>query len=121
MGLAVYLLVTQPLSWVITAIWVIVGFLVIYRLYTFRKEIDAYAPIVTSEGDITRKDFRILLPYIPENPDRLTKYAIRIAKDNDGEINILRIITVPTQTPLSAGSAFTQSAARAFEPLRENY
>lgn len=45
------------------------------------------------------------------------KYAIRVAKDNDGEINILRTITVPTQTPLSAGTAFTQPAARAFEPL----
>jgi hypothetical protein len=118
LGLAVYLLITQPLSWAITAIWVVVGFF-LYRMYTFKKEIDAYAPIVTSEGDITRKDFRILLPYIPENPDRLTKYAIRIAKDNDGEINILRIITVPAQTPLSAGTAFTQSAARAFEPLEK--
>ena len=117
-GLAVYLLITHPSSWVISLLWIAIGF-AIYRLYTFRKEIDHYAPIVTSEGDITRKDFRILLPYIPENPDRLTKYAIRIAKDNDGEINILRIITVPTQTPLSAGSAFTQSAARAFEPLEQ--
>ena len=49
----------------------------------------------------------------------MTKYAIRIAKDNDGEINILRVITVPNQTPLSAGSAFTESAARAFEPLEK--
>jgi hypothetical protein len=48
------------------------------------------------------------------------KYAIRVAKDNDGEINILRTITVPTQTPLSAGTAFSQSAARAFEPLEGN-
>jgi basic amino acid/polyamine antiporter, APA family len=116
LGLAVYLLITQPLSWVISLLWIAIGF-GIYRLYTFRKEIDHYAPIVTSEGDVTRKDFRILVPYIPENPDRLTKYAIRIAKDNDGEINILRIITVPNQTPLSAGTAFTESAAKAFEPL----
>ncbi len=117
-GLAVYLLITQPLSWVISLLWIAIGF-GIYRLYTFRKEIDHYAPIVTSEGDITRKDFRILLPYTPENPDRLTKYAIRVAKDNDGEINILRTITVPNQTPLSAGIAFTESAARAFKPLEK--
>ncbi len=117
-GLAIYLLITHPLSWVISLLWIGIGF-AIYRLYTFRKEIDHYAPIVTSEGDITRKDFRILVPYIPENPDRLTKYAIRVAKDNDGEINILRTITVPSQTPLSAGTAFTESARRAFEPLEK--
>lgn len=117
-GLALYILITHPLSWLISVVWIAIGF-AIYRLYTFRREIDHYAPIVTSEGDITRKDFRILLPYIPENPDRLTKYAIRVAKDNEGEINILRTITVPNQTPLSAGAAFTESAAKAFDPLEK--
>jgi amino acid transporter len=118
LGLAIYLLITQPLSWVISLLWIAIGFAV-YRIYTFRKEIEHYSPIITSEGDLTRKDFRILIPYTPENPDRLTKYAIRVAKENDGEINILRVITVPHQTPLSAGIAFTESAAKAFEPLEK--
>ena len=118
LGLAIYLLITQPFSWVISVLWIAIGFAV-YRIYSFRKEIDHYAPIITREGDLTRKDFRILIPYTPENPDRLTKYAIRVAKENDGEINILRVITVPHQTPLSAGIAFTESAARAFEPLEK--
>ncbi|MBD0359158.1 MAG: amino acid permease, partial [Nitrososphaeraceae archaeon] len=109
-GLAIYLLITEPFSWVVSVLWIAIGFAV-YRIYTFRKEIDHYAPIITSEGDLTRKDFRILIPYTPENPDRLTKYAIRVAKENNGEINILRVITVPHQTPLSAGIAFTESAA----------
>ncbi|HEY7078089.1 MAG TPA: amino acid permease [Nitrososphaeraceae archaeon] len=116
LGLAIYLLVTQPMSWVISLLWIGVGFF-LYRIYTFRREIDHYAPLITSEGDLTRRDFRILIPYTPENPDRLIKYAIRVAKENSGEINILRTITVPHQTPLSAGVAFTESARRAFEPL----
>ena len=118
LGLAIYLLITEPFSWVISILWIAIGFAV-YRIYSFKKEIDHYAPIITSEGDQTRKDFRILIPYTPENPDRLTKYAIRVAKENNGEINILRVITVPQQTPLSAGIAFTESAARAFEPLEK--
>ena len=117
-GLAIYLLITQPMSWVISLLWIAIGFAV-YRIYTFRKEIEHYSPIITSEGDLTRKDFRVLIPYTPENPDRLIKFAIRIAKENDGEINILRVITVPNQTPLSAGVAFTESAARAFQPLEK--
>ena len=117
-GLALYLLATQPLSWGIAGLWVLVGF-VIYRLYSFKREIAHYAPMVTSEGDVERKDFRILLPYTPENPDRLLKYAIRVAKEKDGEISILRIITVPSQTPLSAGTAFADSAKRAFDPLEK--
>jgi amino acid transporter len=115
-GLAIYLLITQPLSWVVSILWIAIGF-AIYRIYTFRKEIEHYAPIVTSEGDLARKHFRILIPYTPENPDRLIKYAIRVAKENNGEINILRVITVPHQTLLSAGTAFTERASKAFEPL----
>jgi APA family basic amino acid/polyamine antiporter len=115
-GLAFYLLVTQPLSWGIAALWVLVGF-ILYRMYTFKQEIDHYAPVITSEGDLARKEFRILIPYTPENPDRLLKYAIRVAKENDGEISILRIITVPQQTPLSAGAAFVESARKAFASL----
>ncbi|MGI0049200.1 MAG: amino acid permease, partial [Nitrososphaera sp.] len=118
LGLALYLLVTQPLSWGITVLWILVGF-VLYRMYTFKQEIQHYAPIVTSEGDLKRQDYRILIPYTPENPDRLIKYAIRIAKETAGEVNILRVITVPAQTPLSAGVAFADTAKRSFEPLEK--
>lgn len=97
-------------------VWVVIGFFV-YRMYTFRKEIEHYAPIVTSEGDLVRKDYRILIPYTPEDPDRLLKYAIRVAKENTGEINILRVITVPKQTPLSAGTGYAETARKSFEPL----
>jgi basic amino acid/polyamine antiporter, APA family len=118
LGLAFYLLVTQPLSWGIAALWVLVGF-ILYRMYTFKQEVDHYAPVITSEGDLARKEFRILMPYTPENPDRLLKYAIRVAKENDGEISVLRVITVPQQTPLSAGVAFVESARKAFTSLDE--
>jgi basic amino acid/polyamine antiporter, APA family len=118
LGLALYLLVAHPLSWGIAILWILVGF-VLYRMYTFKQEIQHYAPIVTSEGDLKRQDFRILIPYTPENPDRLLKYAIRIAKETVGEVNILRVITVPRQTPLSAGVAFADTAKRSFDPLEK--
>jgi hypothetical protein len=75
--------------------------------------------MITSEGDLIRKDFRILIPYTPENPDRLIRYAIRLAKEKDGEINIIRTITVPSQTPLSAGVAFLDSSRKAFDSLEK--
>jgi len=117
-SLAIYLLITAPLSWVITLIWVAIGF-GIYRLYTFKKEIDHYAPIITSEGDLTRAEFRIMIPYTPENPDRLIRYAMNIAKATNGEINVLRTITVPHQTPLSAGIAFSARAKKSFTQLEK--
>lgn len=116
LGLAVYLLVTQPLSWIITILWVLIG-IALYRMYTFRKEVEHFAPVVTRAGDILRKNYRVLVPFTPEDPDRLIRYAIRVAKDMDGEINVLRVITVPSQTPLSAGTAFAEMARKSFEPL----
>lgn len=120
LGLAIYLLVTQPLSWAITILWILVGF-VLYRMYTFKKEVEHYAPVVTQQGAEERRGYRVLLMYSPENPDRLAKYATRIARETGGEVNVLRIITVPHQTPLSAGTAFAESARRAFQPLEEAF
>ena len=117
-SLAVYLLITAPLSWAITVLWVLIGF-TIYRIFTFKKEVEHYSPLITSEGNLVRKDFRILLPYTPENPDRLIRYAIQVAKEKDGEINILRTIKVPHQTPLSAGVAFIEGARKAFASLED--
>ena len=51
LGLAIYLLITEPTSWLISVVWIAIGF-AIYRIYTFRKEIEHYAPIITSEGDL---------------------------------------------------------------------
>lgn len=116
LGLAVYLLVTAPLSWIITMLWIAAGF-VLYRKYTFKKEVEHYAPLVTAEGALNRLPYRILILYSPENPDRLAKYAVRAAKEAAGEVNVLRVITVPNQTPLSAGTAFAESARRGFAPL----
>ncbi|MGH9980216.1 MAG: amino acid permease, partial [Nitrososphaeraceae archaeon] len=117
-GLAVYLLITAPFSWAITGLWVLLGFF-IYRMFTFKTEIEHYSPTITSEGNLVRKNFRILLPYTPENPDRLIQYAIRVAKEKDAEINILRTIRVPPQTPLSAGIAFIDSARKTFDSLEK--
>ncbi|HKU83918.1 MAG TPA: hypothetical protein VJP58_07740, partial [Candidatus Nitrosocosmicus sp.] len=118
MGLALYLLVTAPFSWLITILWALVGF-VVYRIFTFTKELANYCPIVTTEGNLLKKDFKILLPYTADNPDRLIKYAIKIAKEKDAEINVVRTITIPHQTPLSAGVAFVDSARNAFEPIKD--
>ena len=46
--LAVYLLFSQPLSWVIALIWIAIWF-VIYKLYTSNKEKQANTPLVFTQ------------------------------------------------------------------------
>ncbi len=117
-GLALYIIITQPMSLVVTMVWVAVGLLV-YRVYSFKHEVEHIAPLLAARGDVIRKDFRILVPYMPEDPIRMIRYAINIAKSTNSEINVLRIITVPYQTPLSSGIAFVDDAVRSFEPTRK--
>ena len=60
--LAVYLLFSQPLSWLIAIVWVAIGFL-IYRFYTSRKEKEHHAPLIFNQSPEERKEYRILVVF----------------------------------------------------------
>ncbi len=117
-ALALYIMVAQPISLVVTITWIGIG-LLMYKVYAFKHEVEHIAPLLAARGDVIRKEFRILVPYIPDDPIRIIRYAIDIAKSVDGELNILRVITVPYQIPLSSGVAFVDDAVRSFEPTRK--
>lgn len=117
-ALALYIMVAQPIGLVVTITWIGIG-LLMYKVYAFRHEVEHIAPLLAARGDVIRKEFRILVPYIPDDPMRIIRYAIDIAKSVDGELNILRVITVPCQIPLSSGVAFVDDAVRSFEPTRK--
>ncbi|MGI0062718.1 MAG: amino acid permease, partial [Nitrosotalea sp.] len=48
-GLAIFLLIYNPLSWAIAIVWILIGFS-IYKLYISKKEIEHYAPLVANIG-----------------------------------------------------------------------
>ncbi|MCS6767962.1 MAG: amino acid permease [Candidatus Nitrosocaldus sp.] len=116
-ALALYIIVTQPVSLLVMIVWVAIG-LLMYRLYSFRQEVEHTAPLLASTGYMERRGFRVLVPYMPEDPLKIIRYAMRIAESADGEVNILRVITVPYQMPLSSGVAFVDDAIRSFAPVR---
>ncbi|MEM1942178.1 MAG: amino acid permease [Candidatus Nitrosocaldus sp.] len=116
-ALALYIIITQPISLVVMIIWVAIG-LLMYRVYSFKQEVEHTAPLLASTGYLERKDFRVLVQYMPEDPIKMIRYAIRVAEASDGEVNILRVITVPYQMPLSSGIAFVDDAIRSFAPVR---
>jgi len=47
--LAIYLLFSQPLSWAIAIVWIVIGFL-IYKLYTSKREKQATAPLYSTKN-----------------------------------------------------------------------
>jgi amino acid transporter len=117
--LAVYLLFSQPLSWVIALIWIAIGF-VIYKLYTSKKEKQANTPLVFTQEPEERKEYRILVVYSKNTAEKLAKIATAIADQNDGEISFLNTITVPKQTPLSFANKFGETGMGVFNEFKKS-
>ena len=117
--LAVYLLFSQPLSWVIALIWIGIGF-VIYRLYTSKKEKQANTPLVFNQEPEERKEYRILVVFSKNTATKLAKIATAIAEQKDGEISFLSTITVPKQTPLSFATRFGETGIGVFDEFKKS-
>jgi len=117
--LAVYLLFSQPLSWLIAIVWVAVGFL-IYRFYTSKKEKEYHAPLIFNQSPEERKEYRILVIFKKRTATKLTKLAEAIAEQKDGEISFLNIITVPKQTPLSFANKSGETGIGVFDNFKKS-
>jgi len=117
--LAIYLLFSQPLSWAIAIVWIVIGFL-IYKLYTSKREKQAIAPLVFNQEPSERKEYRILVVFSKSTSTKLAKIASALAKQKDGEISFLSVITVPKQTPLSFASRAGDTGIGVFDKLKKS-
>lgn len=117
-GLAIFLLIYNPLSWVIAIVWILIGFS-IYKLYIAKKEIEHYAPLVANIGPQQRKDYRIMVVFNKKTIDKLVTIASAIAKSKDGEISLLNVATIPIQIPLSMAHGFADPVMKSFDELKK--
>ena len=117
--LAVYLLFSHPLSWVIAIVWVGIGFL-IYKFYTSKKEIQHHAPLVFNQSPEERKEYRILVVFDKRTATKLTKLATAIAAQKDGEISFLNVISVPKQTPLAFANKSGETGIGIFDEFKKS-
>ncbi len=118
-GLAVFLLIYNPLSWAIAIVWILIGFS-IYKLYISKKEIEHYAPLVANEGPSHRKDYRIMIVSNKKTVEKLVKIASAIAKNKDGEISLLSVATIPIQIPLFMGQGFAEPTMRSVGDMKKS-
>jgi basic amino acid/polyamine antiporter, APA family len=117
-GLAIFLLIYNPLSWAIAIVWILIGFS-IYKLYISKKEMEHYAPLVANIGPQHRKDYRIMVVFNKKSVEKLVKIASAIAKDKNGEISLLNVATIPIQIPLSMAHGFAEPIMKSFDELKK--
>ncbi|MFW6385228.1 MAG: amino acid permease [Halodesulfurarchaeum sp.] len=96
---------------VTTAIWMGLGLLIYYG-YSKQKEaekLEQEAPAVVTEQVPDEREYKVLVPVAnPETMDQLMRTAIDLAREHDGEIVVMTVVTVPQQTPLSEGRRFVE-------------
>jgi len=95
-----------------TALWMLFGYM-IYAGYSKKeigKKIEKEVRTIYEERPVEER-FKILVPVAnPVMAERLAKFAEIIAKSRGGEVILLNIVTVPEQTPLSAGMKYVKAA-----------
>lgn len=117
-GLAIFLLIYNPLSWVIAIIWILIGFS-IYKLYISKKEIEHYAPLVADEGPSQRKDYRIMIVFDPNTAEKFSKIGLSLAEDKNGEVSFLNVVTVPIQVLLSSAQNLAEPATKSLAEFKK--
>lgn len=117
-GLAVFLLIYNPLSWAIAIVWILIGFS-IYKLYISKKEIEHYAPLVANEGPSYRKDYRIMIVVEQNTAEKLAKIGLALAQDKQGEVSFLNVVTIPIQVSLSSAQSLAEPATKSFDELKK--
>nr|WP_248299369.1 amino acid permease [Halorhabdus amylolytica] len=92
-----------------TAVWMTLG-LVVYYAYSRPKEAEkreAETPTVLEERAPVEREERVLVPIAnPDNATQLLRTGIDMARDREAELEVMTVVTVPHQTPLSEGRAF---------------
>lgn len=116
-GLAIYMLIFNPLSWLVAIIWIMIGFTV-YKLYTAKKEIEHYAPSIINEMPQQRQKYRILVHFNDKSIKQLSKIANVIANAQAGEISYLSVVNVPIQLPLSSSREIADKEVHTLENLK---
>ncbi|MBW1789172.1 MAG: amino acid permease [Deltaproteobacteria bacterium] len=116
-ALAVWLVHMSPIAWVVGPAWVIGG-IGIYHLYAKHKATPTEDEIVVlQEAPIPRKDnYRILLSVAnPANAIPLAQNCYRFcqAKGPDTEIEVIHMVPIPPQVPLTDTAEYSRDGEEA--------
>ncbi|GAA0645282.1 amino acid permease [Salarchaeum japonicum] len=90
-------------------IWFALG-VGVYYSYSQERELERMeeqTPAVVTERAPEDREYQIVVPVSnPENVEQFMRTAIDLAQENDGEILVMSVVTVPQQTPIAEGRAF---------------
>jgi len=110
-GIAAWLLSSQPLTLWLTVGWVIVGLIVYYTWSRRQESAHRATPVVFDQAPIRPEGAREMLVPVanPATAGALVDLAVRLA-DDDRHITVLNVVRVPEQLPSKATGQFVEGA-----------
>jgi amino acid transporter len=71
------------------------------------EELERETPTVVAERTPAELDYQVVVPIAnPNHAEQLMRTACDLASENDGEVIVVSVVTLPDQTPLSEGRAY---------------
>jgi nucleotide-binding universal stress UspA family protein len=115
--LAVWLFHMSPIAWVVGPAWIFAG-IGIYHLYSKQRAVRTEDEIVVLEEEplSDKRGYRILVSVAnPANAVALAQNCYRFcqAKGPSTEVEVINIVSVPSQVPLSEASKYTEAGEEA--------
>ncbi|MFB6285547.1 MAG: amino acid permease [Candidatus Bipolaricaulia bacterium] len=112
LALAIFLFFFSPTAWYFTLAWIALGLLAYYGYARSRGKTEERTPVM----DVTRRSaeptegrFHALVPIAnPKTLPQLVGPAIEAARQHDGMVTLLHVVTVPSSLPLDAGRRFVE-------------
>jgi amino acid transporter/nucleotide-binding universal stress UspA family protein len=84
------------------------------------EQLEEETPTAVAEYRSSGEDYQIVVPIAnPRNTRQLMRTAMTLAEDNDGEILVMSVVTVPDQTPLSRGREQTDEKREVLDQAME--
>ena len=118
-ALAVFLFTYSPISWFVSAGWIIAGML-LYWGYFSRVEAMEKPKEILLEEVLVSKSYSVLVPVATEEQARILGYiGAVLARDRDGEVLALYVARVPPQLSLGEGRIFLKEGRRYLEIVIE--
>ncbi|MBW7882176.1 MAG: amino acid permease [Caldilineaceae bacterium] len=111
--LALFLFGYSPTAWYLALLWIGFGLLIFYLYSRPRVNSRERTPVILEERRVTAtpRDYQVLVPIAnPASLPNLLWPAINAARREEGRILLLHVVTVPEQTPLSAGREYIQQS-----------
>ncbi|MDX1600497.1 MAG: amino acid permease [Anaerolineales bacterium] len=118
--LALFMFNYSPIAWYFAIAWILGGTVLYYIYARPRARKEEVSPVISEAKllpkEIDPEQYRVVVPIAnPQSLRGLLGPALNAARQHDGAITLLHVITVPDQLPLSAGREYIERS----EDLRQ--